>query len=225
MLLVEDELSLAMLVKDNLEMAGYKVIHSRNGEDGLKAFYRYEPALVILDVMMPKTDGYSVARTIRNTDRVTPILFLTAKVQVKDVVKGFESGGNDYIRKPFSIEELLIRMKVLLNEERLLAQANQKYSFQIGQYGFDGKRCELAFAGAIQKLTNRESELLLLFCQNQEQTLTKESLLLKVWGDDSFFNSRSLDVFVSKLRKYLDRDPKISIINIRGVGYKLMVHS
>lgn len=223
--MVEDELSLAMLVKDNLEAAGYKVIHSRNGEDGLKAYYRHEPALVILDVMMPKADGYSVAKTIRDTDRVTPILFLTAKVQVKDVVKGFESGGNDYIRKPFSIEELLIRMKVLLNEERLLALENQEYSFQLGQYVFDGKRCELAYAGMIENLTNRESELLLLFCQNQEQTLTKKALLLKVWGDDSFFNSRSLDVFVSKLRKYLNKDPKISIINIRGIGYKLMVHS
>lgn len=222
-LLVEDEMSLAMLVKDNLESEGYRVFHARNGDEGLKAFHRHEPELVILDVMMPRFDGYWVAKTIRETDRSTPILFLTAKVQVKDVVKGFESGGNDYIRKPFSIEELLIRMKVLLNEERLLVLENQQQSFQLGQYYFDSKRCELAHGGTIQKLTNRETELLLIFCQNQDQILTKKALLLKIWGDDSYFNSRSLDVFVSKLRKYLKKDPAITIINIRGIGYKLML--
>lgn len=217
-------MSLAFLIKDNLEAEGYKVFHARNGEEGLKEFYRHEPEVVILDVMMPKGDGYSVARTIRNTDRSTPILFLTAKVQVKDVVKGFESGGNDYIRKPFSIEELLVRIKVLLNDERLLTQDKRATFIELGLYTFDSRKGELVFGGNVQKLTNRESELLLLFCQGQEQILTKQALLLKVWGDDSFFNSRSLDVFVSKLRKYLKNDPNVSIINIRGIGYKLMVY-
>lgn len=225
-LLVEDELSLAMVVKDNLEDQGYRVFHAKDGEEGLNLFYRHEPNMVILDVMMPKANGYHVAETIRNTDKQTPILFLTAKVQVKDVVKGFESGGNDYIRKPFSIEELLIRMRVMLNDSRLLEPKAKKEEqhYQLGLYAFDSKRFELSYAGTIKKLTSREADLLKLFCQNKEEVLTKESILLKIWGDDSFFNSRSLDVFISRLRKYLKADPMISIINIRGVGYKLLIH-
>lgn len=225
-LLVEDELSLAMVIKDNLEDNGYRVYHARDGEEGLKSYFQQNPELVILDVMMPKANGYTVAKTIRNTDRITPILFLTAKVQVKDVVKGFESGGNDYIRKPFSVEELLIRMKVMLNDSRLLdrvAQSDESH-FQLGQYAFDSRKYELSHGGNIQKLTSRESDLLKLFCQNQDEVLTKKSILLKIWDDDSFFNSRSLDVFISRLRKYLKQDPSINIINIRGVGYKLLVH-
>lgn len=224
---MEDELSLAMVVSDNLQSAGYRATHARNGEEGLKAFFRTEPDLVILDVMMPKTDGFEVAQSIRETDRSTPILFLTAKVQVKDVVKGFESGGNDYIRKPFSIEELLVRIKVMLNESRLLdkPKSASPQLFELGQYRFDSRKFELYFGGNVQKLTSREADLLLLFCENMEETLTKQTLLLKVWQDDSFINSRSLDVFVSKLRKYLKNDPMVHIINIRGVGYKLMVHN
>ena len=226
-LLVEDELSLAMVVSDNLQAAGYRVTHARNGEDGLKTFFIMEPDLVILDVMMPKADGYSVAQSIRETDRHTPILFLTAKVQTKDVIKGFESGGNDYIRKPFSIEELLVRIKVMLNENRLLEQKKPKAAdtFELGDYHFDSRKFELFYAGSSKKLTSRESDLLKLFCQNIDETLNKKTLLLKVWQDDSFINSRSLDVFVSRLRKYLRQDPRVQIINIRGVGYKLMVHS
>ena len=224
-LLVEDEIALAMLVSDNLSAEGYKVVHAKNGEEGLKAFYRHEPDLVILDVMMPKGDGFSVANTIRDTDRFTPILFLTAKIHVKDVVKGFESGGNDYLRKPFGLEELLIRIKVLLNGGRLSVKSNYQTTKDIGAYVFDPRKSELVYKGNIQKLTNKECQLLLLFCQNQERTLTKKTLLLKIWGDDSFLNSRSLDVFVSKLRKSLKNDPRITIVNIRGVGYKLMIHS
>lgn len=224
-LLVEDEMALAMLVSDNLSAEGYKVVHAKNGEEGLKAFYRHEPDLVILDVMMPKGDGFSVANTIRDTDRSTPILFLTAKIHVKDVVKGFESGGNDYLRKPFGLEELLIRIKVLLNGGRLSVKSNYQTTKNIGAYVFDPRKSELVYKGNIQKLTNKECQLLLLFCQNQERTLTKKTLLLKIWGDDSFLNSRSLDVFVSKLRKSLKNDPRITIVNIRGVGYKLMIHS
>ena len=224
---MEDELSLAMVVSDNLQSAGYRVTHARNGEEGLKAFFRIEPDLVILDVMMPKVDGFSVAQSIRETDRSTPILFLTAKVNVKDVVKGFEAGGNDYIRKPFSIEELLIRIKVILNENRMLERPKPAVShlFQLGQYSFDSRKFELSIGGNVKRLTSRESDLLKLFCENRDETLNKQTLLLKVWQDDSFINSRSLDVFVSRLRKYLKQDPAVSIINIRGVGYKLMVHT
>ncbi len=225
-LLVEDELSLAMLVKENLEEEGYEVCHCENGDMALKSFFSEKPDLVILDVMMPKINGFNVAKTIRNTDRKTPILFLTAKVQVKDVVKGFESGGNDYIRKPFSIEELLIRMRVMLNDERLIDKAaeNDEVIFELGAYLFDSRKLLIRDKlGGETKLTARESELLKLLCQNQNQLLTKKSILLKVWDDDSFFNSRSMDVFISRLRKYLKEESQVNIINVRGVGYKLLV--
>jgi len=226
-LLVEDELSLAMVIQDNLRSKGYDVIHASNGDEGLKQFFAQSPDLVILDVMMPKINGFRVAQTIRNTDRLTPILFLTAKVQVKDLVKGFESGGNDYIRKPFGIEELLIRMKVLLSGTNLLEHfdENEEINFDLGMFNFDSRRMELNCSGIKKKLTTREADLLKLLCQNESQILTKESILLKIWGDDSFFNSRSLDVFISKLRKHLQQDPAINIVNIRGVGYKLLVHT
>lgn len=224
-LLIEDELSLAMVIKDNLESEGYRVVHARDGEEGLQTFFKVEPDLVILDVMMPKADGFTVSKSIRETDRQTPILFLTAKIQTSDVIKGFKSGGNDYIRKPFSIDELLIRMKVMLNENRLIEEVKTEKveTFELGAYRFDSRKFELFYSGTTKKLTYRESELLKLFCENKDQTLNKKTLLLKIWQDDSFINSRSLDVFVSRLRKYLKQDPRIQIINIRGVGYKLLV--
>ena len=226
LLLIEDEMSLAILVRDNLEQAGYSVKHARNGEEGLKLYHQTQPDLIVLDVMMPKANGFEVAQTIRNTDKATPIIFLTAKVQVKDLVKGFESGGNDYIRKPFSIEELLVRIRVMLNQNRLLdteSTVDDRY-FKLGQFNFDSKSYELSMPGKVQKLTAKEATLLKLFCENPDETLTKKSILIKVWGDDSFLNSRSLDVFISKLRKYLKADPAISIVNIRGVGYRMWVN-
>lgn len=226
-LLVEDEASLAMLVKDNLLAQGYEVYHAENGDQALERFYFVKPDIVLLDVMMPKLNGYKVAETIRNTDKETPILFITAKVQTKDVIKGFESGGNDYIRKPFSIEELLVRIKVMLSDKRLLEK--QKVSeieqFQIGEYTFNSKKRLLFFKGEMKKLTGRETELLKLFCSNENQLLSKKSLLQNLWGDDSFFNSRSLDVFVSRLRKYLKEDPSLAIVNVRGQGYKFLIYN
>lgn len=224
-LLVEDEPALAMLVSENLEKNGYEVLQAENGETALKLFFAHQPKLVILDVMMPKVNGFQVAKSIRNTDRETPIIFLTAKIKSADVVKGFESGGNDYLRKPFAMEELLIRMRALLNKERLAEDPRKtdRYLFDLGQYEFNSKRLTLVdAAGNQQRLTTREAELLKLLSENRNQLLTKSSILLKVWGDDSFFNSRSMDVFISRLRKYLKDDPTISIINHRGVGYQLV---
>lgn len=224
-LLVEDELTLATLVQENLERKGYEVFYAQNGELALKQFFASEPDLVILDVMMPKANGFQVAKTIRNTDRKTPIIFLTAKIKPSDVVQGFEAGGNDYLRKPFAMEELLIRMRALLNTERLaeIPGVSEQVVFKLGQYSFNTKRLTLTAADtSTRKLTTREAELLKLLCENRNQLLTKASILLKVWGDDSFFNSRSMDVFISRLRKYLMDDPTLSIINYRGVGYKLV---
>lgn len=224
-LLVEDELSLAMLVKDNLEAQDYEVTHVANGQAAIERFQNGKPDIIILDVMMPKVNGFDVSKAIRTVDKSIPIIFLTAKIQTKDVVKGFESGGNDYIRKPFSIQELLIRMKVLLSDKRLLDEDTRTEDkvFRLGIFSFDSRRFELNNGTTNRKLTAKESHLLHALCTQSNALVTKESLLLSVWGDDSFFNSRSLDVFISRLRKYLKEEEGISILNIRGVGYKLIV--
>ncbi|MEL6627770.1 MAG: response regulator transcription factor [Bacteroidota bacterium] len=225
-LLVEDELILATLIKDNLVKNGYFVHHESNGQDGLKHFFSEKPDLVILDVMLSKMDGFTISKTIRNTDRKTPILFLTAKIKTDDVIKGFKSGGNDYLRKPFALEELLIRIRALLSQDRLADQSeiDAITIFHLGAFVFDSRRLRLTHqSGHSHKLTARESELLKLFCLHANQVLTKSSILFKVWGDDSFFHSRSMDVFISRIRKYLKADPSIELINLRGVGYKLVV--
>ncbi|MEL7118698.1 MAG: response regulator transcription factor [Bacteroidota bacterium] len=224
-LFVEDEPSLAMIVKDSMETEGFNVVHAEDGTQAIQYYQSEKPDLIVLDVMLPKTTGFEIAKTIRNIDQTTPIIFLTAKSQVKDVVQGFESGGNDYLRKPFSVEELIIRMKVLLSDRRLLAhiEETEEVIFQLGQFTFDSNRQLLSIKEEEIQLTAKESELLKLFCQNPNQLLSKSSILMKVWGDDSFFHSRSMDVFVSKLRKYLKQDPNLKIMNIRGSGYKLLV--
>lgn len=225
-LLVEDEASLAMLIQENLEREGYEVHYVDDGEQALKSFFDREIDLVILDVMMPKKNGFDVAKGIRNIDRHTPIIFLTAKIKSDDVVKGFESGGNDYLRKPFTFEELLIRTKALLSKERLVDNLGSSEStvFELGSYTFDSRQLLLFDnSGKKKKLTMREAELLKLLCENQNQVVSKTSILLKVWGDDSFFNSRSMDVFISRLRKYLEQEECVNLVNLRGVGYKLVV--
>ena len=224
-LLVEDEPSLALVVKDALEQHQYNVELATNGDEALKTFHSFEPHIVILDVMMPKLNGFNVSKTIRNLDRKTPIIFLSAKVHAKDVVKGFESGGNDYLRKPFSMDELLVRMEVLLSGSGLLDQVATAHNifFEFGGFQFDYNRLELRYNDGIQKLTAKEADLLQLFCEHQNQLLTKKAILYAVWRDDSFFNSRSMDVFMSRLRKYLAKGSRTNIINIRGVGYKMLV--
>lgn len=176
--------------------------------------------------MLPRRDGFEVAAIIRAGDRRTPILFLTSKSRPKDVVRGFEAGGNDYLKKPFGLEELLVRMRVLLSDTRLLpAGLPAADTFALGRYQLQaGKRQLLLDGKEVIQLTVREAELLQLFCQNRSELLTKETILLQIWEDDTFLNSRSLDVFISRLRKYLRRDPRVEIVNRRGVGYKLVVH-
>ena len=225
-LLAEDEVSLGMLIQENLEQEGFEVSFAQDGEEALKRFYEGDINLVILDVMMPKKNGFDVAKTIRNTDRLTPILFLTAKIKSEDVVKGFESGGNDYVRKPFAFKELLVRIKALLSNERLVttSASNENLIFELGYYTFDSRQ-QLLYDddGGKKKLTMREAELLKLLCDNQNHVVPKTSILLKIWGEDSFFNSRSMDVFISRLRKYLAKEDGVNLMNLRGVGYKLVV--
>jgi DNA-binding response OmpR family regulator len=222
-LLVEDELSLALIVKDSLEIKNFEVVHCTDGESALKQFSIYKPDIVVLDVMLPKTDGFEVAKMIRNTNTTIPIIFLTAKSQTKDVLQGFTSGGNDYLKKPFSIEELIVRIKVLLSTNRLLLEAaSEDFIGAIGKYTFDSRLQVLSIDNTTITLTAKEAALLSLLCKNKSTLVSKKSILLNIWGDDHFFNSRSMDVFITRLRKHLSKDADVQIINVRGLGYKLV---
>jgi DNA-binding response OmpR family regulator len=223
-LLAEDEVALAHIVRESLEDQGFDVTLCF---DGVQAFLKYEelkPDILALDVMMPKMDGFELAKKIREKDQTVPIIFLTARSQPKDVVAGFESGANDYLKKPFSVEELIVRIKVLLSHNRLLYKPknNKSESFTIGNITFNPTKNIIQQGVNSWPLTARESDILKLLCQNQHETIQRKTILKNVWGDDSFFNARSLDVFITKLRRHLQADPNVQIINIRGVGYKLV---
>jgi DNA-binding response OmpR family regulator len=225
-LLAEDELALAHIVRESLEDQNFEVTLCANGEQALQKYKAGKPDILVLDIMMPRMDGFEVAKTIRETDKHTPIIFLTARSQPKDVVAGFESGANDYLKKPFSVEELIIRIKVLLSDGRLLSRpkvikpANENY--QIGSISFTPFKNIMEQGVTQWQLTNRESELLKRLCKNQHEVTSRKMLLETIWGDDSFFNARSLDVFINKLRRHLKVDPNVQIITIRGEGYKLV---
>ena len=226
-LFAEDELALAHIVRESLEERDFKVVLCADGEQAYRQYEKQKPDMLVLDVMMPKLDGFELAKKIRSTDKVTPIIFLTAKSQVKDVINGFEIGANDYLKKPFSVEELIIRMKVLLSTNRLLATENNGRKaageiIAIGKIKYDPTRNSLQHGTATQTLTARESELLSLLCRHKYDIIPRQVILQQLWGDDSFFNARSLDVFITKLRKHLEVDPQVRLINIRGVGYKLV---
>ena len=219
-LLLEDELQLAKIVSESLQARGFTVTHVVNGILGIEAIRKSDFDICIVDVMMPFMDGYTFVEQVRKTDKQVPVLFLTAKSQTEDVIKGYEAGGNDYLRKPFSLEELILRLNELLR--RKAGQAPS--STVIGLYTFDMNKQELWFSGRLAgKLSHRENELLTLLIQHKNQVLDRKAVLLKLWGDDNFFNTRTMDVFITKLRKHLQQDPSVEIINIRGVGYKLTV--
>lgn len=217
-LLAEDEPSLGQILKENLEANGFKVRLCTNGKLAYEAFKEEQPNILVLDVMMPEKDGFSLAKDIRAEGYHTPILFLTAKSEVNDVVEGFQSGGNDYLRKPFSVVELTVRIKALLDRVKDVDREN----IQIGAYWFNAVQQKLTHGSEEIALTHRESELLFSLYKHRNQVLERSSILKKLWGDDDFFNARSMDVFISKLRKKLNLDPEISILNIRGYGYKLV---
>ncbi len=216
-LLAEDEPSLGQIVKESLETRNFKVILCPNGNDAYDHYISDKPELLVLDVMMPLKDGFTLAKEIRAIDETIPILFLTAKSQVKDVVEGFEIGGNDYLKKPFSMEELIVRINALLKRSRA-----KSLDIQMGDYLFNLPKQILVFDNNIEQLTHREAQLLWHLYEKRNQTLDRSFILKKLWGDDDFFNARSMDVFISKLRKKLKKDPSIQIINIRGFGYKMI---
>lgn len=222
-ILIEDESTLGEIIKESLEARGFEVSHFVSGKEGFFSFLKDNPDIVILDVMLKDADGFSIAKSIRQTDKETPILFLTAKSLPQDVIEGFESGGNDYLKKPFSLEELLIRIKVLLSKDRLLTNENEQAEIiSIGELSFHPGRQYLQFYGETVKLSSRESELLKLLLFSRNRVLERKTILLKLWNDDHLFNSRSLDVYITRLRKYLSKDPQVQIINYRGIGYKLI---
>lgn len=222
-LFVEDEQSLGLIVKESLETRDFDVRYCQDGKAGLQAFHEFKPDICLLDIMMPEKDGFTLAQEIRRTDSTTPIIFLTARSQTVDVVKGFEIGGNDYIKKPFSIEELIVRIKARLTDPAITLKLDDDADlYSIGNYQFDYKKQTLQLRGDLIKLTHREAEILKLLCINRNQVVERALVLKKVWGDDNFFNARSMDVFITKLRKHLQGDPGIEIMNVRGIGYKLV---
>ena len=197
-LLVEDEQTLAMIIKDTLEENDF-IIHTANdGEEGLSLFFELHPDVLVADVMMPKMDGFEMVRRIRQTDKQTPVLFLTARSAINDVVEGFELGANDYLKKPFGIQELIIRIKALMGKAFLFTENKVANHFEIGSYLFDPVAQTLLHAGTRQELSHRESEILKRLCENRNQVVNTQDVLLELWGDYSYFNSRSLHVFSTK---------------------------
>jgi DNA-binding response OmpR family regulator len=223
-LLVEDEPELGMIVKDSLEVRGFTVLYAADGEAGLAMFHQGQPDIVVADVMMPVLDGFSLAKQIRQTNADIPIIFLTARSQTADVVRGFELGGNDYLKKPFSLDELMVRINALLRRTTSNRTPEVlQHGVNIGRYLFDAPKQKLSLDGKEVLLSHREAELLRHLYEQKNQVLERQAVLLELWGDDSFFNGRSLDVFITKLRRHLSADPAIQIVNVRGVGYKLIV--
>ena len=219
LLLAEDEPSLGQIIKESLETRDFEVFHAQDGEEAFSLYKKEQPDVLVLDVMMPKKDGFTLAKEIRLENKHIPIIFLTAKSQTKDVLDGFEHGGNDYLKKPFSMEELIVRVHSLLNRTQLKTTSDKLI---IGNFIFNHHKQTLFFNSEPELLTHRESELLFHLFQKKNEILDRSFILKKLWGNDDFFNARSMDVFISKLRKKLKHDENIQIVNVRGYGYKLM---
>ncbi|MBT3207969.1 MAG: response regulator transcription factor [Bacteroidetes bacterium] len=223
-LLVEDDENLGSLLCDYLKAKGFLTELFTDGEKGYKAFMKNHYDICVLDVMMPKKDGYSLSNDIRSVNSQIPIIFLTAKSLKEDVLKGFSVGADDYIKKPFNMEELLVRIQALLKRVEKSEPESNNNVFQIGKFTFDSNIRQLTIDGETSKLTTKESGLLKLLCSKTNEILERNYALQTIWKDDTYFNARSMDVYITKLRKHLKQDPSIEIINIHGEGYKLLVH-
>ncbi|CAG0952021.1 MAG: response regulator transcription factor [Bacteroidetes bacterium] len=225
-LLVEDDTNLGFVVQDNLKKAGYEVKLCIEGQMGLQTFLNEAFDLCLLDVMMPKKDGFSLAEDIRKQNAEIPIIFLTAKSMNEDKIKGFKIGADDYITKPFNFDELVLRIEAILKRTRNKTNANAKGDkdlFTIGKYDFDFRNQILTINNNKKLLTKKEADLLKLLCIHKNQVLARDIILNSIWGNDDYFSGRSMDVFITKLRKYLSEDSRIKIINIHGVGFKLLL--
>lgn len=224
-LYAEDEPFLAQIVQESLQSRQYEVRLVNNGQDAQAAFAAFKPHICVLDIMLPGKNGYDIAKDIRKSDPSVPIIFLTAKSQTEDLLKGFASGGNDYLKKPFSMEELIARIQNMLSISGNQQQSNAqvKDSINLGKYAFYPHRYELQFDDQIRKLSFKENSLLQLLAESAGQPVERKDILMKLWGDDSFYNSRNLDVYINKLRDCLKQDLTIEIVTIKGVGYHLVV--
>ncbi|MBO3699962.1 response regulator transcription factor [Roseivirga sp. E12] len=226
LLLVEDDPNLGQILNEYLSLKGYETRLCRDGEEGLNAFKSEPFDLCLFDIMLPKKDGFSMAKEIRRNDSVTPIMFLTAKSMKEDTIEGFKIGADDYITKPFSMEELLLRIQAIL---RRTGEKNPQFSdqkdFDFGSFHFDYDKQLLLENGNQTKLTSKESELLRLLCLHVNQPLDRSTALKMIWRDDSYFNARSMDVYIAKLRKHLKVDPTVQIMTLHGSGFKLITNA
>ena len=221
-LLVEDDLNLGMVIADHLKLQNYEVVSAVDGAEGLVKFNEGRFNLCILDVMLPVLDGFSLAQDIRRINAEIPILFLTAKSMTEDKIKGFEAGGDDYLTKPFSIQEFELRVKALLRRSRPEFQ-EEVTNYSIGNYNYNIENQVLTFNESEKTLTKKEAQILKLLCKHKNQVISREIILKGVWGQDDYFVGRSLDVFITKLRKYFAQDERIVISNLHGVGFKFEV--
>lgn len=228
-LLVEDEQSLAMIMKDTMEPTGMSVTLSADGEEGLRAFFADKPDVLVTDVMMPRMDGFEMVRRIREQDKLTPVLFLTARSSVNDVVNGFKMGGDDYLKKPFSLQEFMARVSRLAERQQLYRQSSSSepedddHWTGLGTYRLNSVTQQLAWQEHVEELSHREAELLRMLAEHVNDVVESHDILLALWGDDTLFNGRSLQVFITKLRHRLEHDPQLRIVNVRGIGYKLII--
>ncbi len=221
-LLAEDDENLGSLLQEYLKAKSYEADWLTNGDKAFKAFERNHYDICILDVMMPVKDGFTLATEIRMLDKEMPVIFLTAKSLKEDVLEGFTRGADDYITKPFSMEELIYRIEAILRRTKGGTE-NKDHIYEVGRYKFDSQKQTLIYEGNIQGLTTKENDLLRLLCNNTNRILERNFALKAIWIDDNYFNARSMDVYITKLRKYLREDPNVQIINVHGKGYKLIV--
>jgi len=222
-LLAEDDKNLGTLLQEYLTAKKYEVDLESDGQYALEAYAKKDFDLCIFDVMMPRMDGFTLAKEIRKIDPHVPIIFLTAKSLKEDLIEGFQSGADDYLTKPFSMEELILRIQAIMRRVGSKPTEMGQTKFQLGRYEFDSQKQMLLIDGEEKKLTTKESELLRLLCINQNNLLDRNDALNEVWSDDNYFNARSMDVYITKLRKLLKQDERIQIINIHGRGFKLLI--
>jgi len=224
LLYVEDDESLSFVTKDNLELQGFQVTHCGDGKQAMAIIRNHQFDLCILDVMLPDADGFMIAQEIRKFDKQVPILFLTARSLKEDKIHGLRLGADDYITKPFSIEELILKVRIFLKRRNIVGDVDESTKeFDLGEYLFDYKNLELRIAEQAKKLTQKEADLLRFFVRNKNEVLKRSDILETLWGEDDYFMGRSLDVFISRLRKYLKEDTSLKIENIHGVGFRLKV--
>ena len=221
-LLCEDDQNLGMVLKNYLELNDYDVTLERDGRLGLAAFQREKYDICLLDVMMPNMDGFTVAEEIRDIDPDMPLFFLSAKTMKEDIIKGYKLGADDYITKPFDSEVLLLKIKAILKRNEDLNKESENMQFDLGSYHFNPRLRELSHDGKTQTLSPKENELLKMLAEHKNDILAREKALKKIWGSDTYFNGRSMDVYIAKLRKYLKGDDDIEIVNIHGNGFRLV---